>query len=102
MRGRVKSRRTRSAAGTCAGSRRVVRIFRRLHRPARPWRAISRSTALWLTVMPSRASWAVTRGDPYRRCEAGVDPRDVPGGDRPGSRGRARPGGQPRRPRIEP
>lgn len=54
-----------------------MRIFRRLHRHARPWRAISRSTALWFTVMPSRASCAVTRENCRRQLPALLSHRAI-------------------------
>ena len=60
----VNRRLTRSAAGTLVGSAIVVRIRRGQQRPRRPARAISRSTCLWLTTTPSRASCSVTRGSP--------------------------------------
>jgi hypothetical protein len=55
-----------------------------------------------LTTMPSRANWAVTRGAPYRRREAAWTRAMCAAGDRPGSRSRSRPDGDPGRVRVEP
>ncbi|GGT30263.1 hypothetical protein GCM10010176_088540 [Nonomuraea spiralis] len=60
----VKSRWSRSGTGAASGSGIVVRTLLRSRSPAMPCSRITRSTRLWLTLIPTVRNSVIIRGEP--------------------------------------